>query len=533
MTNGNGGSSECFYITTPIYYVNDVPHIGHAYTTIACDALARWHRLLGDRTWFLTGTDEHGQKVQQAAEARGLSPAELCDEVVLNFQKLWETLGISNDDFVRTTEERHVRTTQYFFKTLMERGDIYKGSYEGLYCVPCETYVPEAQAGEGRVCPDCGRPLTSMSEESYFFRLSKYQDALAEHYEKHGDAIMPSSRRNEVMSFIRSGLQDISVSRTTIQWGIEVPGDPKHVIYVWLDALVNYIAALGYPKEGAEWESLWPHVRHMVGKDIIRFHAVIWPAVLTAMGLTPPARVFAHGWWTVEGEKMSKSKGNVVDPFEMTSLYGRDAFRYFLLREVPFGLDGDFSELALVRRMNSDLANDLGNLLNRALQMIEKYRGSALPEASVLARSSDTDKAIEDMAADTLAKMKREMDDFALDGAMKTLWAFLGACNKYIDDTQPWKLGKDDPEDRLGIVLRTLWEALRLAAILVYPVMPDSADKIWAQLGLPGGVAPRSLAEWSFGTGDNITTKKGEILFPRADIAKWKEEKAARDAAKG
>ncbi|GHV54904.1 methionine--tRNA ligase [Synergistales bacterium] len=529
MTSGN---SECFYITTPIYYVNDVPHIGHAYTTIACDALARWHRLLGGRTWFLTGTDEHGQKVQQAAEARGLTPIELCDEVALNFQKLWRELGISNDDFARTTEERHVKTTQYFFKTLMERGDIYKGSYEGLYCVPCETYVPDAQAGEGHVCPDCGRPLTSMSEESYFFRLSKYQDALIEHYGKHRDAIMPSSRYNEATSFIKSGLQDISVSRTTIQWGIEVPGDPKHVIYVWLDALLNYIAALGYPKEGAEWESLWPHVHHMVGKDIIRFHAVIWPAVLMAMGLTPPARVFAHGWWTAEGDKMSKSKGNVVDPFEMTALYGRDAFRYFLLREVPFGADGDFSELALVQRVNSDLANDLGNLLNRTLQMIEKYRGSALPDTSALARAADADKAVRDMAAGTLDKMKREMGDFALDSAMKTLWAFLGACNKYIDDTQPWKLGKEDPENRLDIVLRTLWEALRLAAMLVYPVIPDSAGKMLAQLGLPGGAAPGSLAEWSFGAGDNITTKKGDVLFPRVDIAKWKEEKAARDAAK-
>lgn len=525
----NGG----FYITTPIYYVNDVPHIGHAYTTIACDILARWHRMKGERTRFLTGTDEHGQKIEQAAEKRGIAPIELCNEVVVNFQKLWSVLNISNDDFIRTTEERHKKVARYFFKTLMDKGDIYKGSYEGWYCVPCETYVPEAQIGEDHACPDCKRLLTRMSEESYFFRLSKYQDALVDFYEKNPDAIMPKARYNEVMSFIKGGLQDLSVSRTTLKWGIPVPGDEKHVIYVWLDALVNYISALGYPTPGEKWETFWPDARHMVGKDIIRFHAVIWPAILMAMGLNPPVRVFAHGWWTVEGDKMSKSKGNVVDPFEMTDLYGVDAFRYFVIREVPFGNDGDFSELGLVQRINSDLANDLGNHLNRTLQMIEKYRGGKLPEDAVLGRANDLDKTLENLAQKTLADMDAEIDRFALDSALKSLWALISAGNKYIDETQPWKLGREDEDNRLDIVLRTLWEILRLSAILVYPFIPDTAKRIWKQLGMENEVEETGRDGWLWGKQqDAVIVKKGEVLFPRIDIIKWKEEKAARDEAK-
>ncbi|MDD4160497.1 MAG: methionine--tRNA ligase, partial [Synergistaceae bacterium] len=364
-------SKENFYITTPIYYVNDVPHIGHAYTTIAADVLARWHKSGGDKTWFLTGTDEHGQKIQTVAEKRGITPKELCDEVVLNFQRLWGVLNISNDDFIRTTEPRHEKVVQEVFRRLMANGDIYKGEYEGWYCVPCETYVPEAQIGEGNTCPDCHRPLTKMTEETYFFRLSKYAEPLLKYYEENPDAIMPKSRYNEIISFIKSGLRDQSVSRTTLDWGIPLPGDGKHVIYVWFDALINYLSALNFPEEGGLWQTYWPAVRHLVGKDIIRFHCVIWPAMLLALGVNPPVRVFAHGWWTVEGEKMSKSVGNVVDPFEMADLYGVDPFRYFLLREVPFGNDGDFSEYAMVNRINSDLANDLGNLLSRSLQMIE------------------------------------------------------------------------------------------------------------------------------------------------------------------
>lgn len=531
MTTKDNG--ERFYITTPIYYVNDVPHIGHAYTTIACDVLARWRRMGTGSARFLTGTDEHGQKVQQAAEKQGMTPIQLCDEVVVNFQKLWETLNISNDDFIRTTEARHKKVAQQIFKTLRKKGDIYKGSYEGWYCVPCETYVPESQMGEEHTCPDCKRPLTKMSEESYFFRLSNYQERLLEHYEKHPNALMPKARCNEVTSFIRSGLQDLSVSRTTLKWGIPVPDDEKHVIYVWLDALVNYLSAVDYPEPGGKWEIWWPHVRHMVGKDIIRFHAVIWPAVLMALGANPPVRVFAHGWWTVEGDKMSKSKGNVVDPFEMVKLYGADAFRYFVMREVPFGNDGDFSELALAQRINSDLANDLGNLLNRTLQMIEKYRGGALPDDGTLSRANETDNRLRTLALETVEKMERELDDFALDAALKTLWTLVSAGNKYIDETQPWKLGGEDDAERLDVILRMLWEVLRLAALLVYPYMPDTAGRMWTQLGIEGGVSGFRRSDWRWGgPTPAVTVKKADVLFPRIDIIKWKAAKTARDEAK-
>ena len=515
-----------YFLTTPIYYVNDIPHIGHAYTTIAGDVMCRYKRMKGFDTFYLTGTDEHGQKIQQAADEKGITPQQLVDIVHQNFRDLWKVLNISYDDFIRTTEPRHELVVQAMFKKLMDKGDIYKGTYQGLYCVPCETYVPESNVGEGNTCPDCKRTLIPMQEESYFFKASKYVPVLIEHYEKNLKGIIPQSRYNEILSFLRSGVRDQSVSRTTLKWGIPIPGDEKHVVYVWFDALINYASAIGYLYDRVKFEKYWKEARHLVGKDIIRFHCVIWPLMLLALGENPPAAIIAHGWWTVDGEKMSKSRGNVVDPFKMAEVYGVDAFRYFLLREVPFGNDGDFSERALVGRINSDLANDLGNLLNRTLQMIVNYFEGKVPEVKA-------DQEISSIAAEVLKKIDPYYEEFAFDEVLKTIWAFISRGNKYIDETMPWKLAKEDLNSegnlKLAQVLRTLYEILRMTALLISPFMPDTANRLWAQLGLAGDVSTLKLDEQEWDSTGSVKVNKAEVLYPRIDIAKWEESRNKKD----
>ncbi len=522
-----------FYITTPIYYVNDVPHIGHAYTTIAADVMARYKRMDGCDVFFLTGTDEHGQKVSESAAKKGMTPQQLTDELAQNFRDLLPLIDASNDDFIRTTEARHVKVVQQIFKKLLDQGDIYKGTYKGWYCVPCETYVPEASQGENHTCPDCHRPLKEMEEESYFLRTSAYADRLLKFYEEHPDAIKPKVRYNEVVSFLRMGMKDQSISRTSVPWGIPVPGDEKHTIYVWFDALVNYLTACGYGSDEAKMKKFWPVVNHLVGKDIIRFHCIVWPIMLLALGLTPPACVYSHGWWTRDGEKMSKSKGNVVDPHEMVALYGSDVFRYFLLRQVTFGLDGDFSELALVQRVNSDLANDLGNLLSRTVTMIEKYRGGTVPAPAAL---ESLDAEVRDQALNAFAEYRAFMDNYQFDDALKALWSMIGRANKYIDETMPWKLGKDESlAARLDTVLATLAEELKLAALMLAPVMPKTAVKIWAQLGLNGDVKDQRFGDYRWGGmgEERPTVRRGEgVLYPRIDLDEWKKQAEARANAK-
>lgn len=526
-------AEKSFYITTPIYYVNDVPHIGHAYTTIGADAMARYKRMDGCDVFFLTGTDEHGQKVSESAAKKGMTPQQLTDELAQNFRDLLPLIDASNDDFIRTTEARHVKVVQQIFKKLLDQGDIYKGTYKGWYCVPCETYVPEASQGENHTCPDCHRPLKEMEEESYFLRTSAYADRLLKFYEEHPDAIKPKVRYNEVVSFLRMGMKDQSISRTSVPWGIPVPGDEKHTVYVWFDALINYLTACGYGSDEAKMKKFWPVVNHLVGKDIIRFHCIVWPIMLLALGLTPPACVYSHGWWTRDGEKMSKSKGNVVDPHEMVGLYGSDVFRYFLLRQVTFGLDGDFSELALVQRVNSDLANDLGNLLSRTVTMIEKYRGGAVPAPAAL---ESLDVEVKEQALNAFAEYRAFMDNYQFDDALKALWSMIGRANKYIDETMPWKLGKDESlAARLDTVLATLAEELKLAALMLAPVMPKTAVKIWAQLGLPGDVKDQRFGDYRWGGmgEERPTVRRGEgVLYPRIDLDEWKKQAEARANAK-
>ncbi|CAA7624494.1 methionine--tRNA ligase [Magnetospirillum sp. SS-4] len=516
-------AAATFYVTTPIYYVNDKPHIGHAYTTLACDVLARFKRLDGFDVRFLTGTDEHGQKVEKSAEAAGMTPLALADLNSANFRDLAGVLGCSNDDFIRTTEPRHLAACQALWTRLVEKGDIYLGAYEGWYSVRDEAFYAEDELikgpGDSRLAPT-GAPVDWVKEPSYFFRLSAWQDRLLKWYEDNPDCVAPASRRNEVMSFVKGGLQDLSVSRTSFKWGIPVPGDGAHIMYVWLDALTNYITALGYPDTSGDFARYWPNALHMVGKDIVRFHAVYWPAFLMAADLAPPRRVFAHGWWTNEGQKISKSVGNVIDPLTLIETYGLDQVRYFLLREVPFGNDGDFSHRAMIQRINSELANDLGNLVQRTLSMIAKNCDGRVPPHVDYAEMTEDDWTLLDNSRDLINSVRPAIDRQAFHDALEAIWIIIRSANVYIDRQAPWKLRKTD-QIRMETVLYVLAESIRNLALLLSPFMPTSADKILDQLGVSAD--RRDFA--SLGAGQSLTSGV-ELPAPQGVFPRFVEEAA-------
>ena len=522
-------SKPTFYITTPIYYVNDVPHIGHAYTTIIADALARFQKLAGKEVFFLTGTDEHGQKIEKAAAEKGMTPQALADAVVGRAQDLWRALEISHDFFIRTTMDFHEKGVQKLFQKLLEQGDIYKGEYKGWYCVSDENFladdVPLGQDG-CKSCPDCGKKASVVSEETYFFRLSAYQKKLLELYETHPEFVRPQSRMNEVASFVRGGLKDLSITRTTVKWGVPVPGDPAHTIYVWFDALHNYVTGIGYDWNMPRFEKFWPADIHLVGKDILRFHAVYWPAFLMATGLPLPRTVYGHGWWLRDDTKMSKSRGNVLDPHTILKTFGPDPLRYFLLREIPIGQDGNFSHEGFLHRVNSDLANDLGNLAHRTLTMIQNYFGGILPEAE---RESEKDVRLRRDFGDLKDRVFDLYNDCALNKALEEIWAYVSDVNKYLADEQPWILAKDPGRrPRLARILLQAAAAVRGIAYLVYPVMPGSADKLWAFLGEPRRLPDVGFADMSFEDfkpGRRVLPP--QALFPRVALKEFLGEEAA------
>jgi len=525
--------SETFYVTTPIYYVNDVPHIGHAYTTIIADTLARYKKMAGHDVFFLTGTDEHGQKIEKAAAEKGTTPKALADAVVGRARDLWKALNIKYDFFIRTTADFHEKGVQKLFARLLEKGDIYKGEYKGWYCVSDENFLAEdapLDADGNKLCPDCGKKAVIVSEETYFFRLSAYERKLLDLYESRPAFVRPQSRMNEVISFVKGGLKDLSITRTTVKWGVLVPGDPAHTIYVWFDALHNYLTGIGYDWNMRQLDKYWPAV-HLVGKDILRFHAIFWPAFLMAGGFEPPGCVFGHGWWLKDEAKMSKSKGNVLDPYVIINAFGPDPLRYFLMREVPIGLDGNFSHEGFIHRVNSDLANDLGNLVHRTLTMVQSYFEGRIGE---IGEETADDARIRVAFAEMKDRALSQYEAFAINRALEEIWAYIGSVNKYLADNAPWKLAKDPAlRPRLARVLGQAAAAIRGVSVLVAPVMPSSAQKIWEMLGEDGSIHKTTFEGLAFdGLAPGRTMKVPHPLFPRVDAKEFlAEEVKAREAA--
>lgn len=511
---------EKFYITTPIYYPSDKLHIGHSYCTVATDTMARYKRLRGYDVMFLTGTDEHGQKLERIAKKQGVTPKEYIDNVVVGIKELWKTLNISYDKFIRTTDDYHVKTVQKIFKQLYDQGDIYKSTYEGWYCTPCESFFTEHQLVDGK-CPDCGREVEKVKEESYFFRLSKYQDRIIKYMEENTEFLQPNTRQNEMINnFLKPGLEDLAVSRTSFEWGIPVEFDPGHIVYVWVDALSNYISALGYGSDDDSlFQKYWPADVHVVGKEIVRFHSIIWPAMLMALNLPLPKQIFGHGWLVINGGKMSKSVGNVVDPNVLVDKYGVDAIRYFLLREIAFGQDGNFNNEALIQRINSDLANDLGNLVSRTVGMIEKYFNGTLPEAQ---SPTQFDADLIETAKSIVPKVEADMDKMMFSDALIELWNLIRRTNKYIDETQPWILIKEEAKhSELANALYNVTESIRIISILLQPFMPNTPELIWEQIGVEAGelTAWESAKQWGK-LPKTLSVKKGNVIFPRIDMKK-------------